>query len=149
MTDTQMLKMSNGTMAIVGKPYLWKSTIYGDTAVHIMGFNPHENVAIISIDGGEASKQAQRFPALADGKYFVALNSGRLVKHAPQVKNTIREVPGMMKLIAPLQKHIDRMTVAQLKMYAKEIGMSTGTKLGRKAELKAAIMAFQNKEITF
>lgn len=89
MTDaTQMLKMRNGTLAVVGKPYLWKSNVYGDVAVHITGFSPNENIALISIDGGEASTQAQRFPELSDGKYFVVLNSNRLVKRPTRSRTT-------------------------------------------------------------
>lgn len=100
MNDTvQFLPSPNGILT-VGKPYLWKSEVYGDTAVHITGFSPNEQVAIISIDGGEASKQAQHHAELSDGIYFVSIESGRLGKRAgTRVKNTIREVPSVGKVV--------------------------------------------------
>lgn len=68
----------------VGKPYLWKSKVYGDTAVHFTGLSPNGLVANFTIDGGEASKQAQNFPELSDGVYFALI--GQLVKRPARVR---------------------------------------------------------------
>lgn len=54
-------------IAVIGKPYLWKTLRYGDVAVHVAGISPNGMVAMVTIDGGEASKQAQHFPELSDG----------------------------------------------------------------------------------
>jgi hypothetical protein len=57
-------------MLEIGKPYLWKSLAYGNVAVHLTGCSPNGVVANFTIDGGEASTPAQRFPELSDGTYF-------------------------------------------------------------------------------
>jgi hypothetical protein len=53
-----------------GKPYMWKSEVYGTVAVHFTGYSPNGWIANFTIDGGEASTPAQRFPELSDGTYF-------------------------------------------------------------------------------
>lgn len=65
---------------LAGKPYVWKSTVYGDIAVHVTGFSPNGAVAILSIDGGEASTPAQRFPEWADGIAYASLHYNELHK---------------------------------------------------------------------
>lgn len=65
---------------LAGKPYLWKSAVYGEIAVHVKGFSPNGAVAILTIDGGEASTPAQRFPEWSDGIAYAALEHGELVK---------------------------------------------------------------------
>lgn len=118
---TQFVSSPNGILT-VGKPYIWKSLAYGDTAVHIVRFSPNEKVAVISIDGGEASRQAQHNPELSDGIYFVSVESGRLVKResrkAPKaVTNTIREVAGVGKVAVvaapPVARRPKRLSLKQ------------------------------------
>lgn len=100
-----------------GKPYLWKTSAYGTVAVHFTGFSPNGQVANITIDGGEASKQAQQFPEMSDGIYFAM--PGQLAKRPATVRkprgrageirrqaeigktpveNVIRNVPGIGKV---------------------------------------------------
>lgn len=168
----------------IGAPLVFKSGIYGDTAVHVTSI--YQDVIHFTIDGGEASRQVRDFPELSDGTYFAI--ASRLEKRLSKarktaalkkafetmpetIKNTIREVPGVGKVALvetgpidtgnyiptppALQMHIekaateqhpmaplDRMSIAQLRAHAAEIGMSTGTKLTRKADLKRAIVAF-------
>ena len=62
-------------MLEIGKPYLWKSLSYGNVAVHFTGFSPNGDVANFTIDGGEASTPAQRFPELSDGVYFAPIGN--------------------------------------------------------------------------
>lgn len=57
-----------------GKPYLWRTLNYGDVAVHLVSVNDSNGVLKISIDGGEASTPAQRYPELADGEAFTLAN---------------------------------------------------------------------------
>lgn len=78
-----------------GKPYLWKSDVYGNIAVHVETFSPNGKVAVITIDGGEAATPAQRFPELSDGRYFTVLSdlhkrpSTRAPRKAPAGKNIL------------------------------------------------------------
>lgn len=74
----------------IGSPYLFKSGIYGDTAVHVTAI--YNGIVHFSIDGGEASRQVRDFPELSDGTYFAIPE--RIEKRSG-VKNTIREVPGI------------------------------------------------------
>lgn len=55
---------------LIGKPMLWKTLNYGTVAVHVKRISPGGNVAVLTIDGGEASTPAQRFPELSDGIGF-------------------------------------------------------------------------------
>lgn len=93
MDAIQFTKSTNGTLITVGKPYLFKSGIYGDTAVHVTAI--HEDVIHFTIDGGKASRQVREFPELSDSTYFAL--SERIVRRS-SVKNTIREVPGIGKV---------------------------------------------------
>lgn len=114
MDTTQFMKSTNGTIITVGKPYTFKSGIYGDTAVHVTAI--HEDVIHFSIDGGEASRQVREFPELEDGTFYAL--SQRIEKRPTRarkpkaesriasatyippadVKNTIRNVPGVGKV---------------------------------------------------
>ncbi len=87
----------------IGAPLIFKSSIYGDTAVHITAV--YNEVVHFSIDGGESSRQARDFPDLSDGTYFSL--AGRLEKRSrrataknlqPAVKNTIKDVPSVGKV---------------------------------------------------
>lgn len=77
----------------IGSPYLFNSTVYGRTAVHVTAI--YNGLVHFSIDGGEASRQVRDFPELFDGKYFAIPE--RIEKRS-SVKNTIREVPGVGKV---------------------------------------------------
>ncbi len=103
----------------VGSPYLWKSGIYGDTAVHVESV--YNGVAMVTVDGGAASRQVREHPELAEAwpviterlvkrpsKARKAAGSFGMVPGLPPervlaekagiVKNTIREVPGVGKV---------------------------------------------------
>jgi len=94
----------------IGAPLVFKSSIYGDTAVHVTSI--YNEVIHFSIDGGEASRQVRDFPELSDGMYFAiaarlwkrptkarkTAGSFGMVPGRPEVKNTIREVPGVGKV---------------------------------------------------
>lgn len=136
----------------IGSPYIFRSSIYGDTAVHVTAI--HQDVVHFTIDGGEASRQVRDFPELADGTYFTVAK--RLFKKPARVKNTIREVPGVGKVAIITTDQVlptggilklETLTLSQLKARAKETGMSTGTKLNRKADLIAAIRAFEAQKV--
>lgn len=77
----------------VGAPYLFNSTVYGRTAVHVTSI--YEGLIHFSIDGGEASRQVRDFPELSDGMHYAIPE--RIEKRS-SVKNTIREVPGVGKV---------------------------------------------------
>jgi hypothetical protein len=94
----------------VGSPYLWKSDIYGDTAVHVESV--YNGVAMVTVDGGAASRQVREHPELAEAWPVI---TERLHKRPSKprktdalrkafetmpetVKNTIREVPGVGKV---------------------------------------------------
>lgn len=64
----------------VGKPYLWKSGIYGDIAVHVVGFSPNNKVVKLSIDGGEDSAPSRNHLALKDGIGYCVVERGELHK---------------------------------------------------------------------
>lgn len=66
----------------VGSPVTWRTTVYGDVAVHIDGFSPNGQVAILRIVGGEDSTPANRFPELSDGIGFATAE--QLVKRTRQ-----------------------------------------------------------------
>lgn len=72
---------------LIGKPMLWNSEVYGVTAVHVVGISPNGRVAKISIDGGEASRQAQTFPELSDGIGFAIL--GELAKRPTRTRKIV------------------------------------------------------------
>jgi hypothetical protein len=61
-----------------GKPYLWKSALFGEIAVHVKGFSPNGKVAVLTLDGGADAKQAKQFFALHDGIGFAVLARGEL-----------------------------------------------------------------------
>lgn len=56
--------------SMLDRPFTWRTLAYGDIAVHVTGISTNDAVAVITIDGGEASTPAQRFPELSDGVYF-------------------------------------------------------------------------------
>lgn len=100
-----------------GKPYLWKSEVYGTVAVHFTGYSPNGKVANFTIDGGEASKQAQTFREMRDGCYFAMASElhRRTRQKAPRVRktetpteivNNIREVPGIGKVATVISKEV-------------------------------------------
>jgi hypothetical protein len=64
--------------SMAGKPFIWRTALYGDVAVHVSKFSPNGAVANLTIDGGEASTPAQRFPVLSDGIGFAV--QGQLFK---------------------------------------------------------------------
>lgn len=55
---------------IKGRPFTWRTAVYGDIAVHVDKFSPNGAVAVVTIDGGEDSTPANRFPELSDGIGF-------------------------------------------------------------------------------
>ncbi len=91
----------------VGSPYLWKSDIYGDTAVHVESV--YNGVAMVTVDGGPSARQVREHPELIDTWPVI---TERLVKRPSkprktnvghveipaEVTNTIREVPGVGKV---------------------------------------------------
>lgn len=92
----------------IGSPYLFRSGIYGDTAVHVTAI--YNGIVHFSIDGGEASRQVRDFPELSDGMYYAIPQRiqkretkprkaavGR-VEIPAEVTNTIRDVPGVGKV---------------------------------------------------
>ncbi len=156
----------------IGAPLIFNSGIYGRTAVHVTAV--YNEVIHFSIDGGEASRQVRDFPELSDGMYFAiasrmekrpSLKPARpgknpvqvLAEQAGIIKNTIREVPGVGKVAIitddPLKPatggilKLETLTLSQLKDHAKHIGMSTGTKLSRKADIIAAIKQFESSKV--
>lgn len=76
---------------LIGKPMLWNTNVYGTVAVHIKSISPNGRVAVLTIDGGEASTPAQRFPELSDGIGFAIL--GDLSKRAPAVRKPRKAQP--------------------------------------------------------
>lgn len=84
---------------LIGKPMLWNTNVYGTVAVHIKSISPNGRVAVLTIDGGEASTPAQRFPELSDGIGFAIL--GDLSKRAPAVRKprTRKAAPGMLPVL--------------------------------------------------
>jgi hypothetical protein len=55
-----------------GKPYLWKSDIYGNVAVHIASVNDATGIIRITVDGGESARVVIDHPELKDGHFVVA-----------------------------------------------------------------------------
>lgn len=113
----------------VGKPALWKSTIYGDVAVHVKSV--HHGIALVTVDGGEAARQVIDYPELADGWFVIP---ERLHKRAGKpskavVKNTIRDVPGVGKVAivtddrpkTTAQRSKRRMSLTQALSYARNM----------------------------
>ncbi len=98
----------------IGQPYILRSLRYGDTAVHLKGYSPNGKVAILSIDGGAASRQAQNFPELADGITHASIE--RLIKRPrrpsrrketpTEIVNNIREVSGVGKVAVITEKEV-------------------------------------------
>lgn len=91
----------------VGSPYLWKSAMYGDIAVHVESI--YHGIAKVTVDGGVSARQVIDYPEL-DGGWFVIperlhnrpskprkTGVGR-VEIPAEVTNTIREVPGVGKV---------------------------------------------------
>ena len=156
MDAVQFTKSTNGTIITVGKPYLFKSGIYGDTAVHVTAI--HGDVIHFTIDGGEASRQVRDFPELSDGKYFAV--SERIVKRpskrslATEVKNIIRDVQGVGKVavITPVAlphytaDELEKMPIATVRRYAREHHSTIG-KLTKKADIIAAIRKMETLEV--
>ena len=64
---------SGDTFKLIGRPMLWQTEVYGSIAVHVTKISPNGRVAVLTIDGGEGSTPAQRFPELADGIGFAIL----------------------------------------------------------------------------
>ena len=84
------------TTTLIGKPMMWTTTVYGKIAVHVTGISPNGRVAILTIDGGEASTPAQRFPELSDGIGFAILGDltrrTRTLKATGPKGNAVREL---------------------------------------------------------
>lgn len=76
--------MATKTEIIAGKPYNWVSLNYGTVAVHVESI--YNDIATVTIDGGEAATPAQRFPELSDGRYHVVISSGKLHKRPARRK---------------------------------------------------------------
>jgi hypothetical protein len=55
---------------MIGKPFLWITDTYGKIAVHVTGFSPNRQVALISIDGGEDATPCRTYREMADGAFF-------------------------------------------------------------------------------
>lgn len=92
--------MEIGT-ALIGKPMLWNTATYGKVAVHVKGISANGRVAVLTIDGGEASKQAQMFPELSDGIGYAVL--GNLSKRTPVARKP-RGKAGMIRSQAEIGK---------------------------------------------
>lgn len=109
---------SGDFFGLIGKPMLWKTQNYGTVAVHIAGINPNGRVAQLTIDGGEASTPAQRYPELADGIGYSIL--GNLSKRPRKVRNTVRDVAGIGKVAVvttdPSSIPADEVPVPQTKL---------------------------------
>jgi len=96
-------------MLEIGKPYLWKSLSYGNVAVHFTGLSPNGKVANFTIDGGEASTPAQRFPELSDGIYFAT--AGQLVRRPSRRPGILHNRPEIaVKPTAARRKTTAKMT---------------------------------------
>lgn len=113
----------------IGQPLVFKSSIYGDTAVHVTAV--YHDVVHFTIDGGEASRQVRDFPELSDGTYFAI--SSRLEKRPSKTKNTIREVSGVGKVAiitddrpkTTAQRNKRRLSLVQALTAAREMVNST------------------------
>lgn len=64
--------------AMIGKPFTWRTSAYGDVAVHVKLFSPNRSVAVVTIDGGPDATPCNRFPELSDGTGFAV--KGQLFK---------------------------------------------------------------------
>lgn len=134
---------------IIGKPFMWETAVYGRIAVHIDGLSPNGRVARVTIDGGADSTPANRFPELSDGIGHATESQLKLRKVRVPVRRSGRVAP---REATALPKATQDMTMLELRRHAKDIGMSTATKLTRKSELLAAIQAFsieKKEEVTF
>lgn len=136
----------------VGAPYLFKSSIYGDTAVHVTAI--YNGIVHFTIDGGEVSRQVRDFPELSDGTYFaiperIEKRAARLkrtrmaemmrqAKQSPQfieaakgtvdeVQNTIREVPGVGKVAVVTSTPPALPSPEQLRALAAKVHAPLGT----------------------
>lgn len=178
MDAIQFTKSTNGTIITVGKPYLFKSGIYGDTAIHVTAI--HRDVIHFTIDGGEASRQVREFPELSDGTYFAlsarierrpSLKPARPGKSPVQVlaeqagiittpEFTVTEVIGGVKPKIPhseFVKPIDQAVELSRKlnrMSAMDVRAfarehySTIGKLTKKADIISAILKVENSKNT-
>lgn len=82
---------------VVGQPLIFKSSIYGDTAVHVTSI--YNEVVHFSIDGGEASRQVREFSELSDGMYFAL--ASRLEKRTKQASPRRVKVAAEKAMTAP------------------------------------------------
>jgi hypothetical protein len=95
---------------LIGKPMIWRTTVYGEVAVHVQKISPNGRVAVLTIDGGEASTPAQRFPELSDGIGFAILGdlskrpARRPLKRAGQPSNAIRDLAEEAGLVKPIKR---------------------------------------------
>lgn len=85
----------------VGSPYLWKSGIYGDVAVHVESI--YNGLPKVTVDGGEASRQVREHPELADGWFVIA---SRLVKRPSKARKAPERVLAEKAGIAPADQRI-------------------------------------------
>lgn len=153
------------TEAMIGKPFTWRTPLYGDIAVHVKGISPNGAVAVLTIDGGEDATPAHRFPELSDGIGYAVIASGDLHKRPASrslkreiesmratVQNNIREVPGTGKVAVvtatPPPVDLDSMSAMDVRKYARQ-HYSSIAKLTKKADIIAAIRAQESKEVTF
>lgn len=92
-----------------GKPYLWKSNIYGNVAVHIESVNDTNGVVKVTVDGGTSARQVIDHPELAEGWFVLPARLHKRVSVTrktgvgkveipAEITNTIREVPGVGKV---------------------------------------------------
>lgn len=75
------------TETMIGKPFTWRTNLYGDIAVHVEKFSPNGAVANLTIDGGPDATPCQRYPELADGIGFAV--EGGLLKRMPQKRPSV------------------------------------------------------------
>lgn len=90
------------TPEMVGRPFTWRTAVYGDIAVHVEKFSPNGAVANLTIDGGEAATPAQRFPELADGIGFAV--QGQLIR---RVRTSIKRNRGKAAAAAPNNNEVN------------------------------------------
>lgn len=133
-----MDNFSGDFFGLIGKPMLWNTEVYGTVAVHVKGISPNGRVAVLTIDGGESSRQAQTFPELSDGIGYAIL--GDLAKRPRRTATVPASTDGF-----------DEMTMPQLRAHART-HYSTIGKLTKRADLISAMRSMASKqkaEVTF
>lgn len=90
-----------------GKPYLWKSGIYGDVAVHVVGFSPNGKVAKLSVDGGPDATPARNHLALKDGFGYCVISRGELHKRPRRTaEGTVKRTRSTAQRQAPASNEV-------------------------------------------